>query len=250
MAVQLIDQAVGAIITDVLSVWADTTKAFDGNTSQTEANSAAVNGHGGAPVGTNFIGKDWSAVGSGLKTVTQVKLYGPTNSSLMHGGGTTGVITIDGWNGSSWVPLDSFSNSGANGEVITRTSATLSISTAYSKHRVAAPGNGVNGCAICELEFYEAPRLAVGTGTFTMTGNAVVFTRALHLIVGVGSFAVTGVAVVLRKGRVLAAGTGTFVMTGMATVLARTVDAASKTKNRVTKFVLQKLRINPPSLED
>lgn len=249
LLVQLIDQAAGAVITDALSTWGNTANAFDGNTSQTEANSAAANAHGAAPAGTNFIGKDWSAVGNGLKTVLQVKLYGPTNASLMHGGGTTGTITIDGWNGSSWVQLDSFSNSGAFSEIITRTSATLNISTAYSKHRASASGNATNGCAICELEFYEAPRIFASTGTFTLTGNAVTFSRAIHLIAAAGSFVLTGVAVGLVRGRVLAAAAGAFTLTGKAAVLARVIGA-TKTKNRVTKFVLQKLRINPPPLED
>lgn len=246
MAVQLISQAVGAVITDALSTWQTPANAFDGTTVQTVANSAAANGNGAAPAGANYIGKDWAGVNNGLKTVLQVRLYGPSNNSLMYGGGTTGTITIDGWNGSSWVQLDSFSNSGANSEVITRTSATLNIS-AYSKHRAAATGNGVVGCAIAELEFYEGLRLTAGAGTFTLTGNAVGLRVALHLIAVAGSFALTGVAVVLKRGRFLVAEVGEFVMTGNAVVLARAVHRGA---HRAAKFVLRKIRVNPPSLKD
>lgn len=149
----LIPAANGSIITDALSTWAATANAFDGTTVQNEANSAAANAHGAAPVGTNYIGKDW---GAGQEhRVTKLILYGPSNTSLLYGGGTTGTILFEGSNdGSAWTMLDSFSNSGASAEVITRT-GTITATTAYRFHRVSATGNGVNGCAVAEVQFYR-----------------------------------------------------------------------------------------------
>ncbi len=144
----LIPAADGSIITDALSTWGNSANAFDGITVQAEASCAAANAHGSAPAGTNYIGKDWGATQA--HRVTKLVLTGPSNNSLLYGGGSTGTITLAGSNdNSAWTTLDSFSNSGGNGETITRTS-TITATTAYRYHRVSitATGSVVEGHAI------------------------------------------------------------------------------------------------------
>lgn len=144
--------ATGAIITDsVGALWVRTANAFDGTTSQAGSASAAADGDGAATNGaTFFIGKDWSAVGGGKKTISRIQLYGPNNNGLFGSGGAT--ISFDGWDGAAWVALDSFASSGASSELIDKS---YSAPVGYSKHRISSVGNGVNGKAIAEFIFYE-----------------------------------------------------------------------------------------------
>jgi hypothetical protein len=142
------------VITDALSVWQTPSNAFDGITAQTAAQAAAANGNGVAPVGTNYVGI-WLGTGN-RRIVRKIILTGPSNNSLMIGGGATVTVSFDGSNdGSAWTSLDSFTTSGANSQVITRTTATIVAVTAYEYFRVSAPGNGANGCGIAEIQFFE-----------------------------------------------------------------------------------------------
>ena len=56
------------VITDALSTWQTPGNAFDGITVQTNAQSAAANAGGAAPVGTNFVGI-W--LGAGNRTLSE-----------------------------------------------------------------------------------------------------------------------------------------------------------------------------------
>lgn len=141
------------VITDLLSTWATPANAFDGTTVQTEANCAAANAHGSAPVGTNFVGI-WFGAGN-RHIVTKIILTGPSNNSLLMGGSAV-TASFDGSNdGTTWTSLDSFATSGANAQVITRTKSTIVAVTPYEYFRISAPGNGVNGSAVAELQLFE-----------------------------------------------------------------------------------------------
>lgn len=183
MAVVLIPRTDGTIITDALSTWANVGAgqgAFDGTTNQTEANSSAANAHGSAPVGTNYIGKDWGAAVT--HKVTQIKCYGPNNNSLLYGGGGTGTATLAGSNdGSAWTTLDTFNCDGTNSQVVTRTSATINTTTAYRYHRISATGDGVAGCGIAEFELYEdAVALPTGGQSLSLPQTSPAFPLSLR----------------------------------------------------------------------
>ena len=142
------------VITDALSVWQTPGNAFDGITAQTAAQSAQANAGGAAPVGTNFVGI-WLGAGN-RRIVRKIILTGPSNNSLLFGGGTSGTASFDGSNdGSVWTSLDTFATNGANSQIITRTTATIVAVTAYEYFRVSAPGNGVVGCGIAEFQLFE-----------------------------------------------------------------------------------------------
>jgi len=141
------------VITDALSTWQTPGNAFDGITVQTNAQSAAANAGGAAPVGTNFVGI-WLGAGN-RHIVRKIILTGPSNNSLIIGGGATVTASFDGSNdGSAWTSLDSFTTSGANAQVITRTATILAI-TPYEYFRISAPGNGTAGCAVAEFQLFE-----------------------------------------------------------------------------------------------
>jgi len=156
----LIPGATGTVITDGNS-WATITAggatgAFSaGNlTNQTEANSSACNSHGACAAGTRYLGKQWSSP----RIIRQLDLYGPNNNSLLYGGGTSGAVSFDGSNdatcSASWTSLDSFATSGANSQHITRTS-TITVSTAYTCHRLSTTQSGAVGSAIAAFQMYD-----------------------------------------------------------------------------------------------
>lgn len=93
-------------------------------------------------------------------------------------------------------------------------------------------------------------RLTAAAGSYTLTGVAAGLKKALHLIAATGVYALTGRAAGLIKGLHLIAAAGSYVLTGNTIVMARAVAAARKFKHRVSNFVLQKLRVTQPTLED
>lgn len=152
----LIPAADGSIITDsVGGGWTRSSAAFDGTTVQSGAASAAAQGDAAVTNGaTVYIGKDWGATQA--HRVTKVILYGPSDNSLLRGGGSTTTVLIEGsQDGSAWTTLDSFVTSGGNGQTLTRTTATLTATTAYRYHRVSTTGNGSSGATIAELQFFR-----------------------------------------------------------------------------------------------
>jgi hypothetical protein len=151
----LIPPASGSIITDSVSGgWARAANAFDGNTNQAGAACAAAQGDGAVSGGSLvFIGLDWGV--NQAHRITKIVLYGPSNNLLMGSGGATPILFEGSSDSLAWTTLDSFNSGGVNSDVITRTASTIVATTAYRYHRISGVGNGVNGKAIAELQFYR-----------------------------------------------------------------------------------------------
>jgi hypothetical protein len=124
--------------------------AFDGVTSQTSAVSAVT------PTSTagynNTISVDW---GVGVtKTVARFKVFTPTDSALLGGGGGSTLKLQGSTNNSTWVDLyTSGTVLATNGSSIDVSSG-IDTSTAYRYHRINVNGNGTNGSFIAEIQFF------------------------------------------------------------------------------------------------
>lgn len=70
--------------------------------------------------------------------------------------------------------------------------------------------------------------LSAGSGSFTLNGQAVVFSYQRALSAGQGSFTLTGQAVTFSQSRTLVAATGSFTLTGQAVGLTTAIDALAR----------------------
>lgn len=102
---------------------------------------------------------------------------------------------------------------------------------------------------------WVAQTIAIRAGAILLTASTVSYAvtpgtihKALTRLSSVVSYAVSIPSIPRSYGRVTA--TVSYAVTVLPAVLYRLVAPANKFKNRVANFVLQKLRINPPTLED
>jgi hypothetical protein len=65
-----------------------------------------------------------------------------------------------------------------------------------------------------------------------------------------GAYVLTGIAATLLLGRGLLASAGSYVTTGFTAIVVRHVASLRSLQIRVVDFVLQKRRVNPPTLEE
>lgn len=83
----------------------------------------------------------------------------------------------------------------------------------------------LNGTALTApqiKEIYEGWILTASTGSFTLTGQASIFTRGYTLAAGVGEFILTGYDSILKRTYILVAELGEFALTGYDVVFTRT----------------------------
>lgn len=133
-------------------------------------------------------------------------------------------------------------------------SGTISVKTSASRAQAAGDTTGV-GQAMTEgtaqvyalrYTYIVSYVLTSNAGAFVETGLAAL--RRINRQMLFAAFTLTGMAVPRAYGRVSAA--GSFALTGIAAILHRLAAPANKFKNRVANFVLQKLRVTPPTLSD
>lgn len=133
--------------------------AFDGVTVATDANSANTANH----TTPAAIGKDWGTA----TLVTQAKVYGQSGAAGIHGAGTFD-LTLEGWDGSSWVELSTLAGlSGSAGQIEV---LDYSGGVSYSKHRVLIDEiSNSEQTAVAELQFFtEGTSESFGTNGFQL----------------------------------------------------------------------------------
>lgn len=155
----------GSIITTGTGAnsWVRTSAAFDDSTAQVVSIAARnVPGNSGM---NNFIGLDLGST----EVISKVEIWASDEDYLRGDGASSLPITVDGWDGSSWVQLHSsnLNCSVANGENAKYTITALST-TPVSKVRFGITGNGVSAINVAELAFYKtvsaSPRFNVVDG--------------------------------------------------------------------------------------
>ena len=133
--------------------------AFNDVTVATDANSANTANH----TTPAAIGKDWGTA----TLVTQAKVYGQSGAAGIHGAGTFD-LTLEGWDGSSWVELSTLAGlSGSAGQIEV---LDYSGGVSYSKHRVLIDEiSNSEQTAVAELQFFtEGTSESFGTNGFQL----------------------------------------------------------------------------------
>lgn len=161
------------------NAWLRSTAAFDGTVSKS-AGSAARNSASNAGV-ANYLGQDWSTP----KSVSRVIIWGPYDD-YMRGDATHNLpVTLDGWDGSSWVNLYTGYLDASASVYGVPLSFTHLPRKAYSMHRVGFGGNGANAVNIAQIKFYEdgsrTSALARNNGILTENGNTGSYLGTIHI---------------------------------------------------------------------
>lgn len=97
--------------------------------------------------------------------------------------------------------------------------------------------------------FPRAVRLTATAGSYILTGAAATLRHGIMMAANAGSYVLSGTSASLKRGFRMTAAPGSYMITGMAVIVARVVTPANKFVIRAADFVLQKLRVNPPTLE-
>ena len=158
--------------------------AFDGTQHQTGANSAQRTGDSAGPV---YLGVDWGSTVT--NTVTSVKIYGPSNTSLHNAPGTHNIFmdlighTSDA-PGSATDRGEGAAVSDAPGQAnMTAETTATDVSTAYRFHWVDFNSPVPNATWSCsEVEFYgagSAENMTLTSDAFT--ADAVPTTGRIHV---------------------------------------------------------------------
>ncbi|WP_417834761.1 hypothetical protein [Thalassospira xiamenensis] len=141
--------------------------AFDGQTSETYANSAVA--FPSASGYANTIGKNWGTA----KSVNKAIYYGPTDNPILATGATT--IKLQAWDGSAWIDVSTEKSTTASTSAVITIEGEITDTTAYTQHRFNVSGNGTNGIACAEAEFFEtiaSPNMTLRPTATTITTGA------------------------------------------------------------------------------
>ena len=95
---------------------------------------------------------------------------------------------------------------------------------ALSDAEVAELYNSGSGLAYADLGGSTDYPLTASLGTFTLTGVATAFSKAMDMVASAGSFVLTGISATLLAGASITASAGSFVLTGTATTFSKAVS--------------------------
>lgn len=93
--------------------------------------------------------------------------------------------------------------------------------------------------SVATIALLSGKTMDADAGSFTLSGQDVLFKRALRLVVGAGSFVLSGQSATLKRALRLVVGAGSFVLTGLSATLTYFRHAADRTivrsENRTSK---------------
>lgn len=131
-------------------------------------------------------------------------------------------------------------HSGSSG-TFSSANAALTVSSTYSQ----TPN--ISG-SLAVIAF--APRdvtMSASAGSYALTGAPLTMMRAIHLIAAAGNYLLTGKPV--TRGFALLCAAGSYTLTGVPLIVTDLVAPAGKFAIRQARYVLQKIRTTPPSLD-
>lgn len=221
--------------------------AFDGNTAQADA--AACRGNAAS---TQYVGKTLAI----SRAIDHAVVY-PTTDTGYNGNVSLGVsagdIRLYAKTGAAPANATDGTLLGTASSVNNATSGSTTIAsgdttTIYDHAWINFNATGTSPVT-SEVELWQTnqfPILTAATAVYALTENAAF--RAISRLTSVVAYALTIPSIQRAYGRVSA--TVSYSLTYSAAILRRVIAPARKFKNRVAKFVLQQLRVNPPRLDD